>query len=106
MNKNEFISNLNIEISNGKALLDRFERLQEYNDDFGDGMAYFGSGYRHKYNPNEKNKLANDFTLWERRVLEILLEGKSWNSVLVIFKKLLHCVLICLNLFVIMIFCN
>lgn len=48
MNKNEFISNLNIEISNGKALLDRFERLQEYNDDFGDGMAYFGSGYRHK----------------------------------------------------------
>lgn len=72
MNKNEFISNLNIEISNGKALLDRFERLQEYNDDFGDGMAYFGSGYRHKYNPNEKNKLANDFTLWERRVLEIL----------------------------------
>lgn len=72
MNKNEFISNLNIEISNGKALLDRFERLQEYNDDFGDGMAYFGSGYRHKYNPNEKNKLTNDFTLWERRVLEIL----------------------------------
>lgn len=72
MNKNEFISNLNIEISNGKALLDRFERLQEYNDDFGDGMAYFGSGYRHKYNPNEKNKLANNFTLWERRVLEIL----------------------------------
>lgn len=72
MNKNEFISNLNIEISNGKALLDRFERLQEYHDDLGDGMAYFGSGYRHKYNPNEKNKLANDFTLWEHRVLEIL----------------------------------
>lgn len=50
MNKDEFISNLNIEISNGKALLDRFERLQEYHDDLGDGMAYFGSGYRHKYN--------------------------------------------------------
>lgn len=33
MNKDEFISNLNIEISNGKALLDRFERLQEYHDD-------------------------------------------------------------------------
>lgn len=72
MNKDEFISNLNIEISNGKALLDRFERLQEYHDDLGDGMAYFGSGYRHKYNPNEKNKLANNFTLWVRRVLEIL----------------------------------
>lgn len=72
MNKNEFISNLNIEISNGKALLDRFERLQEYHDDLGDGMAYFGSGYRHKYNPNEKNKLANDFTLWEHRVLSPL----------------------------------
>lgn len=72
MNKDEFISNLNIEISNGEALLDRFERLQEYHDDLGDGMACFGSGYRHKYNPNEKNKLANDFTLWERRVLEIL----------------------------------
>lgn len=35
-----------------------------------------------------------------------LLEGKSLNSMLVIFKKLLHCVLMCLNLFVIMIFCN
>lgn len=72
MNKNEFIYNLKIEITNGVALLDRFERLQEYHDDFGDGMAYFGSGHRHKYNPVEKNKLSNDFTLWERRVLEIL----------------------------------
>lgn len=72
MNKNEFICNLNIEITNGEALLDRFERLQEYHDDLGDGMANFGSGHRHKYNPVEKNKLANDFTLWERRSLEIL----------------------------------
>lgn len=72
MNKNEFICNLNIEITNGEALLDRFERLQEYHDDLGDGMAYFGLGHRHKYNPVEKNKLANDFTLWVRRVLEIL----------------------------------
>lgn len=72
MNKNEFMYNLKIEITNGVALLDRFERLQEYHDDFGDGMAYFGSGHRHKYNPVEKNKLSNDFTLWERRVLEIL----------------------------------
>ena len=72
MEKHEFICNLNIEISNGEALLDRFERLQEYHDDLGDGMAYFGSGHRYKYNPVEKKKLANDFTLWERRVLEIL----------------------------------
>lgn len=72
MNKNEFICNLNVEITNGEALLDRFERLQEYHDDFGDGMAYFSSGHRHKYNPVEKKKLANDFTLWERRVFEIL----------------------------------
>ena len=71
MNKNEFIYNLKIEITNGVALLDRFERLQEYHDDLGDGMAYFGSGHRHKYNLVEKNKLSNDFTLWERRVLEI-----------------------------------
>lgn len=44
----------------------------------------------------------------EKTILYVinLLEGKSWNSMLVIFKKLLHCVLICLNLFVIMIFCN
>ena len=42
----------------------------------------------------------------EKTILYVinLLEGKSWNSMLVIFKKLLHCVLICLNLFVIMIF--
>lgn len=72
MNKNEFICNLNAEINNGEALLDRFERLQEYHDDLGDGMAHFGTGHRHKYNPVEKNKLANDFTLWKRRVLEIL----------------------------------
>lgn len=72
MEKHEFICNLNIEISNGEALLDRFERLQEYHDDLGDGMAYFGSSQRHKYNPVEKNNLANDFTLWVRRVLEIV----------------------------------
>lgn len=39
MEKHEFICNLNIEISNGEALLDRFERLQEYHDDLGDGIA-------------------------------------------------------------------
>lgn len=72
MEKHEFICNLNIEISNGEALLDRFEKLQEYHDDLGDGMAYFGSGHRHKYNPVEKNNLSNDFTLWVRRSLEIL----------------------------------
>lgn len=72
MNKNEFVCNLNAEITKGENLLDRFERLQEYHDDLGDGMAYFGSGHRHKYNPVQKNKLANDFTLWERKVLEIL----------------------------------
>lgn len=72
MNKNEFICNLKAEINNGEALLDRFERFQEYHDDLGDGMAHFGTGYRHKYNPVEKKNLANDFTLWERRVLEIL----------------------------------
>lgn len=72
MNKKEFICNLNAEITKGEDLLDRFERLQEYHDDLGDGMAYFGSGPIHKYNPVEKNKLSNDFTLWERRVLEIL----------------------------------
>lgn len=69
MNKNEFVCNLNAEITKGENLLDRFERLQEYHDDLGDGMAYFGSGHRHKYNPVQKNKLANDFTLWERKVL-------------------------------------
>lgn len=72
MEKHEFISHLQIEISNGEALLDRFERLQEYHDDFGDGMAFFGSRSIHKYNPNEKNNLTNDFILWERRVLDIL----------------------------------
>ena len=72
MNKKEFICNLNAEITKGEGLLDRFERLQEYHDDLGDGMAYFGSGSIHKYNPVEKNKLSNDFTLWERRVLAIL----------------------------------
>ena len=35
MNKNEFICNLNAEINNGEALLDRFERFQEYHDDLG-----------------------------------------------------------------------
>lgn len=72
MEKHEFICHLQIEISNGEALLDRFERLQEYHDDFGDGMAFFGSRSIHKYNPNEKNNLTNDFILWERRVLDIL----------------------------------
>lgn len=72
MNKKEFICNLNAEITKGEDLLDRFERLHEYHDDLGDGMACFGSGFIHKYNPVEKNKLSNDFTLWERRVLEIL----------------------------------
>ena len=43
MNKNEFICNLNAEINNGEALLDRFERFQEYHDDLGDGMAHFGT---------------------------------------------------------------
>ena len=51
MNKNEFICNLKAEINNGEALLDRFERFQGYHDDLGDGMAHFGTGYRHKYNP-------------------------------------------------------
>lgn len=72
MEKHEFCSLLQIEISKGKALLDRFERLQEYNEGLGDGMALFGSRLMHKYNPDEKNRLANDFTLWERRVFEIL----------------------------------
>lgn len=72
MEKHEFISHLQIEISNGEALLDRFKSLQEYHDDFGDGMALFGSRSVHKYNPDEKNQLANDFTLWERRVFDVL----------------------------------
>ena len=72
MEKQEFVSHLQIEISNGEAILDRFERLQEYHNDYGDGMAVFGYHPRHNYNQNEKNGLANDFTLWERRVLEIL----------------------------------
>lgn len=72
MNKNEFICNLNVEITNGEALLGRFERLQEYHDDLGDGMINFGLGHRQEYNSVEKNELVNDFTLWERRVLEIL----------------------------------
>lgn len=72
MEKNEFICHLQVEITNGMALLDRFERLQEYHDDYGDGMAFFGSSSIHKYDSGEKNRLANDFTLWERRVLDIL----------------------------------
>lgn len=80
MNKNEFICNLNAEITKGEVLLDRFERLQEYHDDLGDGMANFGSGHRHIYNPVEKNKLANDFTLWVRRALEVLKYYLGENS--------------------------
>ena len=72
MEKHEFCSHLLVEISNGEALLDRFKRLQEYHDDFGDGMAFFGSRPMHKYNPEGKNQLANDFTLWERRVFDVL----------------------------------
>lgn len=72
MKKEEFVNHINTEIFNGEKILQRIQNLQEYHDNYGDGMANFGYRPRHNYDPEELVALTNDLTLWERRVSEIL----------------------------------
>ena len=72
MKKKEFVNHINTEIFNGEKILQRIQNLQEYHDNYGDGMANFGYRPRHNYDPEELVALTNDLTLWERRVSEIL----------------------------------
>ena len=69
MKKKEFVNHINTEIFNGEKILQRIQNLQEYHDNYGDGMANFGYRPRHNYDPEELVALTNDLTSWERRVV-------------------------------------
>ena len=72
MDKEEFIKYINKEIDNGLSILERFKSLKLFQSDFGDGMALIGGYPKPKIDPNERENLNKDLTLWERRVYEVL----------------------------------
>lgn len=72
MDKEEFIECINKEIDKGSSILERFKSLKLFQSDFGDGMALIGGYPKSKIDPNERESLNRDLTLWERRVYEVL----------------------------------
>ena len=82
MDKEEFIECINKEIDKGSSILERFKSLKLFQSDSGDGMALIGGYPKSKIDPNKRESLNRDLTLWERRVYEVLKSyfGEEKNS--------------------------
>lgn len=72
MDKEEFTKHIKDEINNGQSILQDFHALRKYSYSIGDGLSSFGSCLTPKYDEEERERITNELTLWERRVYEFL----------------------------------